>query len=419
MIDQITKWLFFLSIFAACIAGAFGFGLTVGHYQIWPNAEIRNLQNNLISLIRFQEFVPDGRRMAAPVGAKAERHFILNPSAAQQDGYFAILGWSDQASRYQVWLYGADGELVHSWPIDDLSLSDVAKSRSNAPHALRLLKDGSVIFNFDRLGELHRLDACGGAIWSISKAYHHSLAPSQDGTFWIWAGREEVGDDYQYMVRIDPETGHERERIGLIEQVFEQSAAQATALSLQSGFPIATNSDDALDRFHPNDVEELMPEMAGAFPQFAAGDLLVSLRNLNMVAVIGRSGEIKWAAYGPWHQQHDPDFNADGTISIFDNNRGRGPSRIISIVPDETISLPQPLAAPEFASDFRGKHQRLPNGALLIVIPEEGRVIEVAQNGEVLREINNLSERAGFHEDVANAYWLPADHFDQLPLCQK
>src|SRR4030095_10496964 len=41
-----------------------------------------------------------------------------------------------------------------------------------------------------------------------------------------------------------------------------------------------------MDPTHLNDVEELSPEMARQFPQFAAGDLLISLRNLNLIMVV-------------------------------------------------------------------------------------------------------------------------------------
>ena len=37
---------------------------------------------------------------------------------------------------------------------------------------------------------------------------------------------------------------------------------------------------------HLNDIEELRPEIAGRFPQFAAGDLLVSERDYNLIMVI-------------------------------------------------------------------------------------------------------------------------------------
>ena len=56
------------------------------------------------------------------------------------------------------------------------------------------------------------------------------------------------------------------------------------------------------------DVEELGPELADAFPQFAVGDLLVSMRSLNLIAVLdGSTHDVKWWQIGPWHRQHDPD----------------------------------------------------------------------------------------------------------------
>lgn len=57
--------------------------------------------------------------------------------------------------------------------------------------------------------------------------------------------------------------------------------------------------------------------MAAAFPEFAAGNLPISLREPNLVTVIApNTGLVKWWQNGPWIKQHDPDFESDGTISV-------------------------------------------------------------------------------------------------------
>ena len=82
------------------------------------------------------------------------------------------------------------------------------------------------------------------------------------------------------------------------------------------------------DPYHLNDVEELRPEMAAAFPLFKAGDLLVDLRNLQtMVVLDGQTREVKWSMTGPFFGQHDPDFAPNGHIIMFDNRiTGEGPT---------------------------------------------------------------------------------------------
>jgi hypothetical protein len=40
------------------------------------------------------------------------------------------------------------------------------------------------------------------------------------------------------------------------------------------------------DPLHLNDIKVLREEMASAFPTFAAGDVMISMRNLNAIAVL-------------------------------------------------------------------------------------------------------------------------------------
>ena len=85
------------------------------------------------------------------------------------------------------------------------------------------------------------------------------------------------------------------------------------------------------DPFHANDVEALKLSMAEAFEGagFVAGDLLISLRELNLVGVIDpRTQVFRWFRHGPWFKQHDPDFQADGTITVDDNRIGLGASSV-------------------------------------------------------------------------------------------
>lgn len=76
------------------------------------------------------------------------------------------------------------------------------------------------------------------------------------------------------------------------------------------------------DPTHLNHVEALSSSMAGEHPLFESGDLLISLRNINIVAVLDtKSLNVKWYSESPFIRQHNPKFVGEGWISIFDNNR--------------------------------------------------------------------------------------------------
>ena len=162
------------------------------------------------------------------------------------------------------------------------------------------------------------------------------------------------------------------------------------------------------DPLHLNHVEPLRAALAPAFPMFAAGDLLVSVRVPSQIMVIDpKTGLIKWSARGPWFGQHDPHFLPNGRISVYDNRdlynyeaKARGvpdrASRILSLDPRtgqvETVfegTLDHP-----FFTDAIGKHQYQPNGNILITESWGGRVFEVTSAGKKVWEfVNRYDER--------------------------
>ena len=98
---------------------------------------------------------------------------------------------------------------------------------------------------------------------------------------------------------------------------------------------------------------------------------------------------------------------------------GRGRSEIIKLDPvTREVSNDLFNSDVRFYSHSMGKHQYLPNGNLLIVIPGEGRVLEVSAHGDKVMEFNNIA--SGSPENnvhVENGHWLPADYFDTQPAC--
>ena len=91
------------------------------------------------------------------------------------------------------------------------------------------------------------------------------------------------------------------------------------------------------DPLHLNDVRILKAEDADAYPDFAAGDIMVSTNAVNAVAVLDRgSRRIKWLTSGTMISQHNPRFAGDNRVLVFDNSGGtridgKGGSRIIGI----------------------------------------------------------------------------------------
>jgi hypothetical protein len=375
--------------------------------------------------VKFGAIVPEGRRVRAPEYASRKLITIHDPNR-MMDGYYIFVGWDQPNGTYSAWLYDDSGKHRHTWSWDYTSLDpDGPSNGSDNPHGFYVLRDGSVIAGFDKGDVMARLDACGKPLWVKPGIYHHSLDAAEDGSLWGWRGEGTAYGHFNHLEQFDPETGKTLKEIELVKDIVKPMRSAAIVFGVRPDFRFAKFEKDPVDQtatdiFHPNDVEPLRSDMARMFPLFEAGDLLISLRNVNLVAVIDPDDyRVKWWSNGPWRAQHDPDFTADGKISVYNNNTGRQRSEIIKMDP-MTREVSNDLFGGDaiFYSSAMGRHQYLPNGNVLVVVPGEGRVIEVSHDGHNVMEFNNLSPVSfEYNEHVENGMWVPMDYFDSVPSC--
>lgn len=295
-------------------------------------------------------------------------------------------------------LYAADGTLIHEWPIDFFTLApEVMNHRYHALiHGEHLYPNGDIVANFDGR-RLVRFDRCGKIVWQNEDKPHHAVDIDDAGRIWTPLGATDYSRNgyipFPYRLdrigAFDPDTGAKLDEIDL--------SAILTGLDLPG--LIQPNPAEAEDLGHLNDVEILSATDAPAYPGFAAGDILLSIRNFDQIWVLdGQTRQVKWTFSGPMLGQHDPDFGPDGRITLFDNRPsgnptgandylgGLGGSRIISIDPVTKASTVLFASRPgqPFYSAYRGKHQRLANGNILIAETDAGRAIEVTPSGDIV-----------------------------------
>jgi hypothetical protein len=143
----------------------------------------------------------------------------------------------------------------------------------------------------------------------------------------------------------------------------------------------------AWDVMHANAVEVLTGARAAASPRFKAGQVLISLRELNALAVLDLAGRsVVWATRGPWRAQHDPHFLDNGRLLVYDNRGAGRDSRILEYDP-QTQACPWTYpgnGSPHFSSPVEGRNQRLPNGNTFIVSSRDGVLLEVNEDQEVV-----------------------------------
>jgi hypothetical protein len=311
------------------------------------------------------------------------------------------------------------GEVVHEWQI---RFSDIWPA---PPHVPPPPRDLMVVFfstylypNGDLLGVMHgpanpangyglvKLDKDSHVLWKYAQNVHHDVDVGEDGT--IYATRQELihrppaGLEFiptpcmvDYVVMLSAK-GEELRSVPILESL-RDSPYRPILCALERGerpgAPAEAqrppSDDDARRRdvLHTNCVKVLTKALAPKFPRFQAGQVLVSMRHLDAVAVMDlASGSTVWAARGPWRAQHDPTFLDNGHLLIFDNAGSPRTSRVLEYDP-QTQAFPWSYPAddgPPFVSHERGMSQRLPNGNTLVVNSEGHQVLEVTRDREVV-----------------------------------
>ncbi len=363
------------------------------------------------------------RHLVAPDDSGAapdpERGHAVQAADRVLPGYTLIAGLNavEGETVHVVRLYDETGAEVHAWPIRYADLDTETRPQNVMLHGMEVFADGSIAVTFDSGQAVARIDECGEPIWVTNGRYHHSL--DRDGAGHILSWRDDI------IVWLDEETGEELRALDLRKDIVPALEGEQQAyLDIRTETPYTAEGEIRylLDPFHPNDAEALLPEMAEAFPMFEAGDVLVSLRELNLVGVVDPdTAELKWWRHGPWFKQHDPDFQPDGTITVYDNATGSGQSKIRRIDPkDDTLSVDFAGSdALPFYSWRRGKHQVLENGNLLLTEAEHGRILEVDPDGRPVQERHMVWD-AESNVIVTEARHVPPDFFGGgAPSCNR
>lgn len=299
-----------------------------------------------------------------------------------------------------AYLLDTDGKVTHSWSLLPKQTAILKRQRIEDAY---LYPNGDLLaaYIIKQDGVEHRklvkLTKNSDIIWEYEGSVHHEVNVDEHGNIYVLidpiTDTKPEGADFlntpflHDQIAILSPDGQELKRISLI---------QAFLHSDFSHFLKYLNVRDPKgDLTHNNSVEILPTKWASAYPKFEAGDLLVSLRNINTIAVINpKTEKVVWAKRGVWRGQHDPDFMANGKIMLYDNTgykAKRGVSRILEIkVPSGKVSrVYGPKQRLQFSSVTRGKQQILPNGNMLVAASNQSRLLEWSEEKGVIWEINN------------------------------
>ena len=149
------------------------------------------------------------------------------------------------------------------------------------------------------------------------------------------------------------------------------------------------------DCLHLNSFQWIdRPDLVDRHPLYEAGNVLVSSRSQNAIAVVSfERRELIWAwGVGEVSVQHEAKLLENGNILLLDNGTyKRGWSRVIELDPvSEEIVWQYRADPPEsFFTAARGTVQALPNGNVLIASSGQGRIFEVTREGRTVWSYSN------------------------------
>lgn len=444
---DISKIMFYAVIIIVALGSSFYFGLYSGSEkthlyhtimdlkdQIFKSSELVAEESATLTKIHPDHFVQPVRYEGKGV--------TTNNTDQNQDDLILLSGFFEEDN--QLRLIKRDGTIVAKWPVKFFDIFENSQHVLEPPatnwntdtHGALIMPDGSVVFNFEYCG-LVKLDRCGRLVWKLNRETHHSVERAEAGGFWIPARQHRDKSSNTEFVPFYPpykedtilhvsEDGEILKEIS-VPGLFYKNGLEALITATGHWFDLNIGWDREI--LHLNKICELPSRIADDFPMFEAGDLLLSIRESNMILVIDPDTQnIKWWHIGPWLRQHDPEFKPGGTISLFNNNcyrtaygdtgKDRSPldapriSNIMEIDPSNNAVkvVYGKKQGQEMLSIIRGKHDLMPDGGLFITEFEGGRAFQVDPNGKVVWEYINYYKDDEVAE-ISEARLYPKSYF--------
>nr|WP_254428806.1 MULTISPECIES: arylsulfotransferase family protein [unclassified Ruegeria] len=432
----------FFGLFYLVAMSFFAWGFAAGRYMFPPARVMASVKNEISSFVAgdstentsviqklrndlggrpermIRTFSPKDRSVYFEVevaGLKSRRNQPrLMLSANSADFHRILVGAFDfEDAFWGAILLDPNGKVVHSWKLNGEieQLSDQPDTLKNA-YGIAVLRDGSIIYNLqERGGGLIKRSYCSELVWTKPGEFHHSAEPTENfEALWTLGGAQR--DMHSVLILLDASTGETIKEISMAD--VEKANPDIAILNLFRGQPSGT-----VHPTHSNDLEPLPSHLAEAFPMFDVGDLVLNYQATNLVFVVDPDDlKIKWWHLGAADGGHDPDWQADGTIVVFDNRfraEQRGIpaySRIVAIDPvHNKFDVVVDGEDFDFYSQFNGRQHVTEAGTVIISSSTQGRIFEVDRaSGDVVFDfINAYDWEKGITLHVSEAFVVKSD----------
>jgi len=440
---DISKILFYAIMSAAAFGIPFGYGIYSATYENWAFRFLRSIKTDAALVFREKGNILKTRPEHFLQPARYNGSGVtVNKTGNDREELVFLSGFLENSNELR--LIRRNGEIVARWivkfseifPDPSHLIKPIFTDWNIDIHGAVALPDGSVVFNFEYAG-LVKLERCGDVLWALPLRSHHSVELAQDGGFWVpgqnfyRTGQPSPFPRFGLPLKEDTimkiSDGGELISEISVPRLFFVNDLEPLFTSTGRRISPEINWDGEL--VHLNKIAELRSDMADDFLLFESGDLLLSLREYNMILVVNPDTKIiKWWKIGPWKRQHDPEFIPGGKIIVFNNNLYRSAfgtdrdlsslniPRVSNIIELDPVTGKHRIIygekhGQELLSVIRGKHEFMPHGGLLITEFEGGRILETDASGQVIWEYINRYDQNEVAE-LTEARVYPANYFD-------
>lgn len=395
---------------AAVFVGAFVWGFATERYRIFPRPWIR--------------------RGAVLLGQRWNRAAVLNPPSPSLVSLKSIpylsgsldpnpqdmgvlvnearsvapgLNFFSTLRRGDAFLVNGEGKPLWRWSLSR-ELSSAALRQGIAFGFTHLYPNGDVLAFVDGFGVV-KLDRESRLLWRHVALAHHDAFVADDGTIYalvhetrsIPAISERFPSLLDDVVVLSP-AGERLRTISIFDAI--ERSPYAFLMPRTEGLRLREDTD-VVDALHTNHVEVYDGRLAHLSPLFRRGNLLVSMRSLDAIAILdGATSQVLWL-WGPTNLslQHYPTILENGHVLLFDN--GTRLSQVVEVDPRTNAVTWRYAPEKDFFSASRGACQRLSNGNTLITLSEGGRALEVTPGGRTVWEYANPSVgEGGIRENI-------------------
>jgi hypothetical protein len=347
---------------------------------------------------------PSSKEIEIPL--KLQQFGLINYDESLSFGGYTI--FSAGPASYPIQLLDIDGNPVHEWtlPVKELQGPSIDIDLGDWPQLVQIRRvklqpDGSLLLVLC-FYETHtpygmgvvKLDKDSNIVWQNMNNAHHDVEAGSDGKVYVlthdikteppnWPKSIKAPYLSENITILDDQ-GAEIKTISVLTAM-QDSRFSSTLRFIDGGQQLG-------DIMHANSIDVLEKDIKIKIPGAKPGDILISIRNTDTLALIDPETElVTWATRGIWHRQHDADFLANGNLLLFDNKgrmEGTKRTRILEFDPEtrEIVWCFPDDDKDLLSSHMLGSQQRLANGNTLITESMASRIIEVTPANQIVWE---------------------------------